>query len=761
MKKSLLAVLLAGAMPAACNNKAPEQASDTTATPAVVPEQVEVAATTPEPVPPPPDPALLRGDTFAAYDLLANRPLAHTQTLASDGSSAVVGDGGAPSFMRYIQGNHGGEWTTGVDVDGRNASALRKTRQAMLWVPAPAARPAVFEAEIFNPAAQANKLVIEANGTKLEPISIEPGWQLIKAALPDGVLRAENALELDFASMGRLDGDLSGGAIAKFRLGGPSDATLRDARDVAAAQSALQVAGTVGGAMWHVWALDGARVKLTATAPPDCAAEAVWSHERDGALVELGRKAVKTGDTWIDLGTKGELVRLSIVPTTATCADGVNLSQAVLVLPGTRPTVPSHKPKHVLFWMIDTLRSDHLPIHFETDVQAPNLVKLAAEGASFALSYVQGNESKSSHASLFSGMYPSKHRVLVKGHLKPHHHLLPEAMGDNSYKTYAFISNGYVSEPWGFVQGWDMYRNNLRSGFGIDAAAMRGHTLDWMTKHQAESMFMYVGTIDPHVTYRKHSEFIGLYDDENYSGRFSGSLPGGTLGEIAGKKVTLTDREKDRVRALYKNEISYNDKAFGELRAGLEALGTWKDTMVVVTGDHGDQFWEHGGVGHGSGVHQEVVHVPLIIYYPALVPAGTVVQAGADVLDIYSTILDAIDATKVPADLQGHSLLNLIHKVRGDYPEPAIATHYTSRYGVQMQQWKMISKKGSYEMFDRKADPTEQTDVSGKKPLAERWLADTFATFRPLRERWDKTSFGPVSNLAPDFLQKSAAPNPK
>ncbi len=756
MKNTLGVLLLAGALAPACNSKSPE----TTATsaqdePKETASAVQEPAPPAEPPPPPKDPAIIDGATHVAYDLLANRPLAHRRQWTAGGPGAMAAVLGARSGLRYVAGNHGREWTQLPDGKGL---ALRKSRKGSLLIPSTTTDAGVLEATVFNPLDRPNELTFTVNGEKLGALSVEPGWQTVQTPVPASAMRHENAVEVEFASMGRIEGDLSGGALGVVRLGEAIPTSILETADVARAQDALRVSPVLGGAAWTVWALPDSRLKLDVAGPDGCDLQARWYTESGGELTLAGQKDLPVGETWVDPELKRELYRFEILPKSETCTEGAVVESANLVLAGEQPKVPEAKPpKHIIFWMIDTLRADHLPIHFETDVRAPNLQRLAAEGASFPLAYVQGNESKASHASLFSGMFPSKHGVKTRGHLKPFHHLLPEAMKDGGYKTYAFISNGYVSEPWGFVQGWDMYRNNLRSGYGITAPAMVKHGLDWTKDRTGEKFFLYLGTIDPHVTYRMHEDLIGLYDDPEYDGRFRRSLLGTTLGEIATKKVSVTEREQQRIKALYKNEITYNDRAFGELRQGLEDLGVWDETMVVVTADHGEYFWEHGGVGHGSGVHQQVVHVPLIVYYPPLVPGGTVVEAGVDVLDIYPTLVHATSNERKYDELQGRSLLPLIHRVRGDYPEPAIATHYTTRYGVQMQQWKLIVKKGSYELFDRSADPQELTDVSGKHPLAERWLHDAFAVYRPLRKEWSKEKFGAASNLSPDFIAMTTA----
>jgi arylsulfatase A-like enzyme len=178
--------------------------------------------------------------------------------------------------------------------------------------------------------------------------------------------------------------------------------------------------------------------------------------------------------------------------------------------------------------------------------------------------------------------------------------------------------------------------------------------------------------------------------------------------------------------------------------------------MVVITSDHGEEFWEHGSVGHGHSVHQELVHVPLIVYYPPLIPKGTRVEAGVDVLDVYPTILEALGA-KMPDGLQGKSVLPLIHNMHGGYPEPAVATQYLIHYGMQMQQWKLYLKRGDYELFDRDSDPLEKTDVADKHPLASRFMLDAMSYFRAHRKEWEKQSWGVPSKLEPGFLERISA----
>jgi arylsulfatase A-like enzyme len=421
-------------------------------------------------------------------------------------------------------------------------------------------------------------------------------------------------------------------------------------------------------------------------------------------------------------------------------------------VPGERPSVPDdvEPPKYILFWMIDTLRADHLPFYGNEEVEAPHLAKLAAEGARFEIAYSQGNESQVSHASLFTGLYPNRHRLLGRGSLDDDLELLPEALSEADYQTFGYAANGWVHDAKGFDQGWDKLHNSIRQGGQIHAPGIVREALAWIDEHHEEPFFAYLGTIEPHVTYRAHSGIIEKYDEPNYRGKYRNYLSGTKLGAIRGGSVDVTEREKKRIKALYKNEITFNDQAFGKLRAALEEKKIWDQTMVIVTADHGDEFWEHSNVGHGHSLYQELVHVPLLVYYPPLIPEGTVVGAGADLVDLYPTILAALGRER-PEGLQGKSLLPLIHGAHGGYPEPAIATQYLLHYAMAMGPWKLYLKKGSFDLYDRASDPLEKKDVAAAHPLASRWLLDAMGWFRAHRKKWDKATWGAPSNLSKGF----------
>lgn len=806
----LMLILGGGVLASGCNSKSPEK-HDSSVESSESSSKAAQAVKAEPPPPPRPDPlASLDAPHIDAFDFLVNRPNAHRVEVI-DGAQAVVVDASQRDFVRYIHGNHPNEWKLEVDVDGVRSAMLHKKRRAMIWAPSLTQEP-VIQLRVYSPVSS-NTLEIGIGNETFARAELEKGWQTVTLRSDAVRLSDEVAMRIEFSNMGRIEGALSGGAIEWIRLGaameasvevelasesqpsegadagsdggqelaeskggedGESDVSEGDEEEpptptIAAPVSSIRDLTTESGplklgapVMFTHWVLEEAKLDLTIKAEPGCGLEIeVWKEDGAGAAIPAlkeSRRLVETygeeQSTFVDLSElKGQVVRTVFRP--IECG-AVELKRASLVVPGEPVAIPDvEPPKYIVFWLIDTLRADYLPIHFETNVEAPNLQRLAAEGTSFKLAYVQGNESKTSHASLFSGMFPSAHGVVGRGSLRPHHTIMPEGLKNAGYYTGAYISNGYVSKPWGFVQGWDFYLNNLRENYRIDGMSMQKMGAKWIRDNlEREKLFLYLGTIDPHVTYRRHDGIIEKYDTEPYTGRFQRACYGEDLGKIKGGSLKVTERDKLRIINLYKNEIDFNDQAFGELRKALEEAGVWDETMVVVTSDHGDEFWEHGSVGHGHSMYQDQVHVPLMFYYPPLIPEGTVVEAGADVLDVYPTLLDIVGGER-PKGMQGKSLVDVMYKTKGDYPEPASATQYKIHYAMQLQHWKLYLRRGQFQMFDRIEDHLEMEDVADSHPVASRWLLDSMGWLRAHRKTWDKSVHGVPSNLSDGFLENT------
>ena len=127
------------------------------------------------------------------------------------------------------------------------------------------------------------------------------------------------------------------------------------------------------------------------------------------------------------------------------------------------------------------------------------------------------------------------------------------------------------------------------------------------------------------------------------------------LGYIKSGKLKVDDTDKAYLEALHNAEITQSDDAFAVFIADLKAAGLYESSAVIVISDHGDEFWDHGDVGHAQGVHQELVHVPLMIRAPGVFPAGKVIETDVEAMDIFPTLLELAGAP-IPPDTQGSSL---------------------------------------------------------------------------------------------------------
>ena len=385
------------------------------------------------------------------------------------------------------------------------------------------------------------------------------------------------------------------------------------------------------------------------------------------------------------------------------------------------------RPDNVILYLSDTLRRDKLTVYNpKTRVKTPNFSRFAKEGVVFDQCYVQGNWSKASSAAFFTGLYAQKTFAETTGEkLSRKLVLLPERLKKAKIKTGAFISNGYLGAKFGFRQGWDKYRNPIRENLPSDTGHLLKLFWPWFDTLKADDRyFVYLGTIDPHVPYDPPASFLKMYDKQPYDYRKGPVKPrktGYLLGDIKGKKVTMTDRDWFHLEALYDGEVSYNDDQLGKLWAELKKRGKTENTMLIITSDHGDEFRDHGSVGHGHTVYQELIHMPLIVYYPPLFPAGLRIPDMVEHIDITATILDAM-GLPVPDSIDGESFLPLVADPTPHRRRHAFSTMLNAYRTVMAGKWKLLLKGPVGKLYDIEAEAVEKHDVRRDNPMAAAYL---------------------------------------
>ena len=243
---------------------------------------------------------------------------------------------------------------------------------------------------------------------------------------------------------------------------------------------------------------------------------------------------------------------------------------------------------------------------------------------------------------------------------------------------------------------------------------------------------------------------MSRYDPGPYKGRFTKAATGAEIGAIATGKVKISERDIERVRAIYDSNVSYQDDLLDQFMNKLEEWGIADQTMVIVTGDHGDEQWEVGRVGHGGSVRESLVWVPLVIHYPPLFP-GKMIDGGVEVIDIVPTIADVMGVEADP-EWQGESLLALANGVGGGYERMIMASQYENAHAVRMGGWKLrVAGAAKPRLFNLAAEPGEKTDLVDSAPIPRRLLADGLWLLRANNEDWKKTRWGNPANVSAHF----------
>jgi arylsulfatase A-like enzyme len=286
--------------------------------------------------------------------------------------------------------------------------------------------------------------------------------------------------------------------------------------------------------------------------------------------------------------------------------------------------------------------------------------------------------------------------------------------------------------------------NNLILGQKIvDAALAR------LAANRNHSTYLFFGTIDTHAPWIARRPWIDIYSP-NYKGPFQEFATPQELGfkpDSMGCSIIPPAPEVERLRAIYDSAISYQDQQLGRVVAQLQDWGIWDQTLFVVTADHGEEMFEDRRCGHGGSLRDSLIRVPLIVHDPSRFPGGTVVEQGAEGVDLMPTFLDAMGA-KIGDAVQGESLVGIARGQGRGWERPSYSSMYEYAHAMRIGRWKIVvGPTGILMIDDLVADPGETADVTATHPVERRMLTDNLGVFLALRGQWKKRAWGVTTSI--------------
>lgn len=395
---------------------------------------------------------------------------------------------------------------------------------------------------------------------------------------------------------------------------------------------------------------------------------------------------------------------------------------------------------NVVFYVLDSLRADHVSAYGYARTTTPHIDKLAEDGILFEQCISPSTWTRPVAASILSGLYPPTHgNYEADSHFTLPYRTLPEQLRAFGYDTLA-VTSGNMNRDFGFDVGFDEYVDDIDQGVPDQAdnravAGTRGEEIrrtvtNWLDARESDNPFFALlwstGTHIPYAPPEGYYEYV----DSGYEGPIDGSV--GSFHEIQ------SDGDRDQLIGLYDGEVRFNDRCIGELAEELRDRALFDETLFVVTADHGELFGERGYYGHRRNLFplDGLVHVPFIVRTPNGTQ-GERVSEQISLVDVYPTLVELVsaeEATEPEPPLQGTSFAPAMY---GDEPTRREYTYTASESdgmlysSVRSSSWKFIQSK----RIETESGDADET--SG--PFAENMLVQMVTRFvdLPREEKLD------------------------
>jgi arylsulfatase A-like enzyme len=415
----------------------------------------------------------------------------------------------------------------------------------------------------------------------------------------------------------------------------------------------------------------------------------------------------------------------------------------------------------VILLLVDTLRADYLGSYgFEGPI-SPCLDGLARESVRFTRAFSQAPWTKPSVATIFTSLHPHVHGVTNHkggrfgapdafgqiGILPERAVTLAELMRAGGYATAGFIANPWVTEEYGFRQGFDAYDDSFADTH-VDAEPVLERASAWLrSRPRGRPFFLYLHFMDVHGPYAApDGDYAALLDSP-------GLGDGQRLSEAQWQEIPdylrrpeWVERPEARELTTWRARYGAGVRSFDRQLCGfldvLRSEGVFDGSYLWVTSDHGEELFEHGGWGHGTTLYDDQTHVPLLVRLPGGRGGGRRVDEMVGLIDLLPTILRSA-GLGVPDDAQGRDRTPALEGGADDGPGYAIssATEEPGQHGLRTARHKLLfdRERGSVRLFDLEVDPEETVDVASSSPAVVRELMAPLERY--LREAEERGAF--------------------
>jgi len=390
--------------------------------------------------------------------------------------------------------------------------------------------------------------------------------------------------------------------------------------------------------------------------------------------------------------------------------------------------------KHVILITVDTLRTDVLSSYGSQSVQTPNIDGLSADGVLFKNAYSSSPWTLPAFASIMTGLPPGTHLTTkASSKLPKKFKTTAEYMLGSGYYTGALVRNIFLHPEYNIDQGFvDYYhypkfsryvrsfgRALINFAFGknlrndVSTEDITDLSINWLEEQRDKDFFFWVHYFDPHQPYAPPEAYIA--DKSEPPPRIGMEFNGAK--HIRSGHLVPTEREREWIKELYDAEVRYVDDNLGRLFEYLKKSGLYEDSLIILTSDHGEEFWDHGGFEHGHALYNEVIQVPLIIK----LPGENQVKEEKMRVSTQSLMRTILDASGIEYDrdrLIAGSLYPLMQGKGNEISEePLVSTgllYYEDRESLIFGNKKYIRSliSNEEELYDLQNDPDEQNELS-------------------------------------------------